>query len=58
MARPKQFRNRLSLWLDDLMKQELEGIAKAEERDVSWIIRKAIETYLENYKPRRGQKQR
>jgi predicted transcriptional regulator len=40
------------------MKQELEEIAKAEERDVSWIIRKAIETYIENYKPRRARKQK
>ena len=53
MARPKQLANRVSLWIDDLMKQELEGIAKTEERDVSWVIRKAIETYIQEYKPKK-----
>src|SRR5437899_979454 len=43
MARPKQLENRISLWIDDLMKQELEGIAKTEDRDVSYLIRKGIE---------------
>jgi predicted transcriptional regulator len=40
------------------MLQELEELAKFEDRDVSWIIRKAIETFIENQTLRRRRKQK
>jgi len=55
MARgPKKlFENVLTLRVDKLMLSELEEIAESEDRDVSYIVRKAIEKFIEEYKPKK-----
>ena len=55
MARgPKKlFENVLRVRVDSLMLSELEEIAKTEDRDLSWVIRKAIENYIQEYKPKK-----
>jgi predicted transcriptional regulator len=59
MAGPKpQFPNVLTVRVDNLMLRELEELAKFEDRDVSWIIRKAIEQFIENHASRRRRKRK
>lgn len=55
MARgPKKlFENVLRVRVNSPMLQELEEIANTEDRDVSYIVRKAIENFIQEYKPKK-----
>jgi len=58
MANPKEAKGtRLSVWLDPLTRQGLEKIAKLEDRKLGYLVRKAIETYIHDYKPTGATKQ-
>lgn len=41
---------KISVNISDELKQEIILVAKKEDRDMSWIIRKAIEEYLKEEK--------
>lgn len=42
---------RFSGWLDEKTIKRLEEIGKLEERPASWLVRKAVEKFVEEYKP-------
>ncbi len=44
-----ELKNVLFVRVDDLMLSELKEIASAEDRDISYLIRKAIEKFIEGY---------
>ena len=41
---------KMSINLPDEMKEEIKKAGKEEDRDMSWIVKKAIEEYLERRK--------
>ncbi len=41
---------KISVIISDEMKAEVERVAAAQERNISWIVRKAVERYLEETK--------
>lgn len=45
--RNRIFMAKISVIIPDEMKAEVEKIAAAQERNISWVIRKAVEQYLE-----------
>jgi predicted DNA-binding protein len=49
---------RLSVWLDKLMREDLEQLAKAQDRSVAYVVRKAVEKYIQESRPRRDRKQK
>jgi metal-responsive CopG/Arc/MetJ family transcriptional regulator len=54
-SKPKsteQFPERFTIAMDKLMLQELTQIAQHEERSIGHLIRKAIEKFIEEYKPK------
>jgi len=53
MSRGKpQLPNVLTVRVNDSMLDYLNLLAQSQDRDVAWIIRKAIEEYIEKYTPK------
>jgi predicted transcriptional regulator len=44
---------RFSGWLDEKTIKRLEEIGKLEERPASWLVRKAVEKFVEEYKAKK-----
>jgi predicted DNA-binding protein len=42
---------RFSIWLNPKTIDQLKKISEAEERPVGWLVRKAVEKFVEEYKP-------
>jgi predicted transcriptional regulator len=41
---------RFSVWLEDKTLKRLEEIGKLEDRPIGWLVRKAVEEFVKNYK--------